>query len=219
MIVSDTGAGIDLRRRERLFEPFAAAQSSVAEGSSGLGLSICQRLVQLMNGSLEIDSAPGRGTRVELTVPLHAPAAALGTAPNGDAAVLVCDDDDTSRILLSALLQSAGYRVDETAEAADALRRWREGRVRALITDLHMPNFGGVELIAALRAEEAGRSSRTPVIVCSGSSFTGTEAPFDAALIDGRLVKPVEVSLLVRTLQQLGVHGAPTAQAPVPPAG
>ena len=218
MIVSDTGAGIDLRRRGRLFEPFAAAQSSVAEGSSGLGLSICQRLVQLMNGSLEIDSAPGRGTRVELTVPLHAPAAALGTAPNGDAAVLVCDDDDSSRILLSALLQSAGYRVDETADAADALQRWREGRVRALITDLHMPNFGGVELIAALRAEEAGRSSRTSVIVCSGSAFTGTEAPFDAALIDGRLVKPVEVSLLIRTLQQLGVHGAPTAQAPVPAA-
>jgi len=84
--------------------------------------------------------------------------------------------------------------------------------MRALITDLHIPNLGSIELIAAVRAEEASRRARTPVIVCSGSAFSGADAPFDAALIDARLVKPIEVALLVGTLQQLGVHAkAPAA--------
>jgi CheY-like chemotaxis protein len=155
-----------------------------------------------MGGTIELDSERGRGTRVQVRLPLPP----LAEPPAATGTVLICDDDDTSRVLLSGLLRHAGYRVDEVDTARDALARWRAGGIGALITDLHMPGLGGAELIRRLRAEEAGRATRTPAIVCSGSAVAD-EIP-DGLDIDARLVKPVDAALVVLTLQRLGLRAA-----------
>lgn len=204
--VRDTGVGISADERERLFRPFATAGDAapVPEGRTGLGLTICARLVELMGGRIALDSAPGRGTTARVELPLHSmPDAAPGSWPE-HGRVLVCDDDATSRLLMTQMLRRIGFDVVDTGEAAHALELWRRGGVRAVVSDLDMPGMSGMEMLAAIRREEAGRTPRTAVIVCSGSlvpTEAGADEPYDAYL-----VKPVQVETLAETLSALGLR-------------
>jgi signal transduction histidine kinase/CheY-like chemotaxis protein len=206
--VTDTGPGIDAARQERLFTPFASAQPSAPrEGSSGLGLSICRQLTQAMGGQLTLHSAPGQGTRVSVQLPLRS-AAALPEGAVRQGVVLVCDDDPISRLLLAELLGSHGFEVEEVERAEAALERCHRGGVAALITDLQMPGLDGAGLLRRLRAEsDAGRLSLPARVVCSGDGVDGETGTL-LDLADARLVKPVDLALLLQTLQALGVRPA-----------
>lgn len=209
--VADTGEGIAAHRLPNLFTPYAAAADDPvpAEGSTGLGLAICKRLVDLMGGEITVESAPGAGTRMHVSLPVPA----VSARPNGHAtdgavgAVLVCDDDPTSRTLMVHMLRRAGFDAAEATEGHEALERWRRGDVRAIVTDLDMPGLPGAELIRRVRAEEAGNGAHTAVVVCSGSMAPAESPARDgAALHDAYLVKPVEMAVLTRTLEGLGVR-------------
>jgi two-component system, NarL family, sensor histidine kinase EvgS len=125
--------------------------------------------------------------------------------------VVVCDDDDTSRVLMTQMLRLSGYEAHDTASASDALQRWRDGGVGALVSDLDLPGMSGIELIRALRAEEGAREAgaRTAVIVCSGSPVPAADGSAVQLLYDAYLVKPVQVRTLTDTLQRLGVRMQP----------
>jgi two-component system, NarL family, sensor histidine kinase EvgS len=204
-VVQDSGVGIDPAQQQRLFEPFAAADPSAGARSTGLGLSVCRRLVVLMGGHLDIRSEPGRGTRAVVVVPLMAAGVPDDARRTGGGSLLVCDDDATSRMLLSELLRAQGHQVLEAGSATQALQAWRQGDVRLIITDLNMPHESGNDLIAAVRAEErrAADGSRTPIVVCSGDP-----APTQsdrAQAWDAYLSKPVDLRTLEDTLAELGV--------------
>jgi len=201
LLVEDTGEGIAPERIEHLFTPYAAGDRAgpVRGGSTGLGLSVCRRLVDLMGGRLSLSSTPGKGTRVEVELPL--PPEREPAAPG---VVLVCDDDDTSRLLLAQMLASRGFAVHECGSGEAALQRWREGGVPSVITDLDMHGLSGLELIQQLRAEEP--EARTRVVVCSGSLVPESAMDGSAPLHDAYLAKPVEVELLVQTLAAVGVR-------------
>ena len=206
--VSDSGAGISADLLPKLFTPYVtqgADAPPVAEGSTGLGLAICRQLVQRMGGSIALHSEPGRGTVARVELPLREPI--TGT-------VLVCDDDPTSRLLMSEMLRQKGYPVEEAPDGQRALVRWRLGGIGALITDLDMPSLPGMELIAALRSEEGERSAGTAIIVCSGSPLPGGQAEPAAAVHDAYLMKPVHMQALSEALQRLGVLPQST-QAPM----
>ena len=206
--VKDSGPGIATALLPQLFEPFTTAGASTGRStpSTGLGLSVCRRLVTLMQGTIALDSAPGRGTSVVVTLPLLRPAA--GGAPR-DGIVMVCDDDPVSRLLMAEILASRGVTVLTVGSAAEALARWRQGGVRLLVTDLAMPGQGGEALVATLRAEEAGsgRPGRTAVVVCSGNPAPTQR---EAAPYDAFIAKPVDMKTLFDTLEALGVHPAPS---------
>jgi two-component system, NarL family, sensor histidine kinase EvgS len=200
--VRDTGVGIDAQRQGSLFEPFGGEPT--LPGSSGLGLSICRRIVQAMGGQIELCSQPGGGTRVSVTLP--------GAAPEGPLVpvralgkVLLCDDDPVSRLLLAHALRQAGHDVLEAEDGHRALALWRDGAVRIVITDLRMPGMGGVELMQTIRAEEQGRGERTGLIVCSGDPLPpGQESAGSAAhWCDAVLSKPVPLSALHAALSTL----------------
>jgi two-component system, NarL family, sensor histidine kinase EvgS len=198
--VRDSGPGIPEVLRQRLFQPFAAAAPQPGRQSTGLGLSVCHRLVSMMGGRLDIGSLPGKGTEATVLLPL--PEGAAAARRRG--ALLVCDDDAVSRMLLAGLLQGQGHRVLEATGAAQALELWRGGGVAALITDLNMPQGSGAELMATLRAEEAAAGAgRMPVVVCSGDP----PAPLDGAppAWDAFIQKPADLQTLVGTLAGLGV--------------
>lgn len=220
--VSDTGIGIGIAEdaQSQLFEPFVTLDNPLAgtrlEGSTGLGLSICRRVATLMHGSVALESTPGQGTRATFTLPLPLPlplslpplAGAVATTAamaTSTGRILVCDDDETSRLLLAHMLRRHGFDVVETADGDTALSLWRLGGVRALITDLDLPGLNGLNLIRTVRAEEAGHDTRTPVIVCSGSPVPAADALPAAALQDAYLVKPVEVATLTAALRDLHV--------------
>lgn len=205
-VVGDTGIGIEGSEQARVFQPFVTLDDPgaglPAEGSSGLGLATCRRIAELMGARIDLDSAPGRGTRVSFCVPLAAQGAA---APPDQGAIVVCDDDETSRLLTAHMLRREGFSIYETGDAAEALAIWRRGGVRALVSDLDLPGMGGLALIRQVRQESLAQGRRTSVIVCSGSPVPAEEDGGVGEACDAYLVKPFEVATLSETLKRLGV--------------
>ena len=207
-VVEDTGEGIPADRQQHLFEPFGSV--SAAPGSTGLGLSICLRLAQMMDGTIEVNSAPGRGTTVRVALPAGVRAVA-GTPLRHGGAVLLCDDDPVCRMLMAEALSTDGHRVVEVADGQAALERWRRGDVSLVITDLSMPRMSGAQLIDAIRADETGRAERTAIIVCSGDPAPTLDSAACAPRHDAFLSKPMDLRTLAEALASLGVRRAPTA--------
>lgn len=226
--VRDTGLGIPAERQHALFEPFGTLHGPAEappEGSTGLGLAICKRLVEAMGGRIALDSAPGQGTTVTLDLPLpaEAPAEAEATIAATDAApgpaaagvVLLVDDDAVSRLLMSELLRGEGLEVAEAADVAGALARWQQGGVAAVISDHHMPDGTGLALLqriaqqAAGPAQAGGAPARRPrLVLCSGSLPAMTTA--GSLGLDATLRKPVAADVMRALVRDLGlVAGAP----------
>jgi len=217
LAVQDTGPGIPEALRSRLFTPFATADGAPPqpEGSTGLGLAICRRLAELMEGGIEVESSP-QGTRAVLWLPLHEGAAVPPAPAAREGAVLVCDDDPTSRMLLLHLLQEEGFEVAEADSAAAALARWRQGGIAAVVTDLEMPGGGGggVALMGTLREQSAAAGARCPLLViCSGDAADPARPGEADRLADARFVKPVRLPELVRLLARHGLRPAPASAA------
>lgn len=204
--VQDSGVGIAPEQQARLFEPYVSLRSGSEEvPSSGLGLSICRRLVELMGGGIELHSTPGAGTRVTVRVPLRQPGAdAKRGALRRDGVLLLCDDDEVSRLLLSAALARMGHAVEQASQGSQALARWREGGVRLLITDLRMPGLSGQALAQAIRSAEAADASlgRTAIVFCSGD-VPPLADDAAGALADAFIGKPVDLATLEDTLHAL----------------
>ncbi len=216
-VVADTGPGMTAAVQEQLFQPFASAPAGALRDdlrSSGLGLAHCKRLLDLMQGTLRVDSSPGRGTTVTVDVPAAVSVASHRLRREGD--ILVCDDDPVSCILMSEMLRKAGFGVLSVNSPEEALQRWRDGGVRMLITDLNMPGMSGQDLMAQIRSDEVsapGRASeRTGLVVCSGDPAPVTAD--GAALHDAFIRKPVNMSTLVDTLRSLDIEAAQPLAAP-----
>ena len=219
--VSDTGAGIDAQRLARIFSPWTAADPGagpVPEGSSGLGLSISRRLALMMGGELRLLSQPGAGTQALLTIPLPAAAAAATSTRQADpsGAVLLCEDDPTSRLLMGQMLRGHGYPVIECADGEEALLLWRREPVQAIITDLQMDGMDGMTLVQRVR-DEVGPKGGIRLLVCSGNPVP-VQQPGDAPVpYDAWLTKPVQMSALLATLATLGVHAPASGSAAAQP--
>jgi two-component system sensor histidine kinase EvgS len=212
ILVQDTGVGIPLAQQAALFTPFGAGTGGGLAGgehSHGLGLAICKRLVQAMQGEISLTSQPGAGTEVLLRLPLVVPAADAGPvepvapapAPRGSQVLLV-DDDALSRLLLAELLRAAGYAVIEAADADQALAAWQAQPVGAVISDRHMPGTDGPALLRRIADEARARGLPPPCrILC-----TGHPGDPEALGVDAVLDKPVTLAALRRVLMASGVH-------------
>jgi PAS domain S-box-containing protein len=160
LTVSDTGHGMDEATRARAFEPFFTTKPAGA--GTGLGLSTTYGIVRQAGGSIALESAPGRGTRVEINLPVASgqPAAAArddrrpAALRTRDASILLVEDDASVRRLLAILLESAGYRVTAAADGAEALAITDASprRFDLLLSDYVMPGVSGLELANGLRA-------------------------------------------------------------------
>src|SRR5690606_16508871 len=128
-VVADTGPGLNAEQRERLFRRFEQAdgpQTGARYGGSGLGLAICQELAAGMGGRISVDSAPGRGSRFEVELPLPptaaaSPVAAAAAAPAQPLSLLLVEDDPTVAEVIGGLLRRQGHGVTHAAHALAAL--------------------------------------------------------------------------------------------------
>jgi PAS domain S-box-containing protein len=206
LTVGDTGHGMDSATIARAVEPFFSTKG-VGQGT-GLGLSMAHGLASQLGGTLRIESAPGRGTRVSIWLPESFEQAPAGDA--GDAArtgrlaagaALLVDDEEYIRLTTADMLTELGFEVHEAASAEAALDALDSGlRPDLLITDHLMPGMTGVELARIVRA----RQPQTKILIVSG--FADVDG-IDASL--ARLTKPFVQRELAAAMADLGAAGTP----------
>ncbi len=224
--VRDTGPGIALEKQQLIFEPFVQADTSTTRkfGGAGLGLAICARLVELMNGRIWVESEPGKGSTFHFTARLRPACAPLPPLePAREAAlaavvdqrfesrplrVLVVEDNEVNQRLTQRLLARRGHTgvIAENGRAAlDALSR---GAFDLVLMDIQMPGMSGLEATAAIRQREARNGQPPiPVIALTARAMRGDRERCLEAGLDAYLTKPVDAELLYNMLDQV-------AQAP-----
>ena len=208
--VRDTGIGISDEARTRLFAAFAQADGSTTRrfGGSGLGLAISRHLVELMGGSIGVESAPGEGSTFWFTLPLEPAASLPPVAHPGELAgrrVLVVDDNATNAEILSHHAVAGGMRCNSVSNGAQALDFLRDALAKGdpfemAIVDMKMPGMDGLELAAAVR-KDAQLSEMRLVLVTSLHSTDEMARARDVG-ISAYLSKPVRRQELYRALAQ-----------------
>jgi signal transduction histidine kinase/CheY-like chemotaxis protein/HPt (histidine-containing phosphotransfer) domain-containing protein len=228
--VCDTGIGIPLEQQRHLFEEFSQAEASTTRrfGGTGLGLVICKRLAVLMGGDVAMESVPGKGTTMRLTVPLplgdpaEIESGATGISarrptsrpkPSREEALqegsllLLAEDHPVNRTVLCHQLELIGFETDVAEDGRKAFERYRTGRYALVLTDLNMPGMDGYELAVAIRRHERETgASRTPIIALTANVMQGEPERCRAAGMDDFAAKPTTIPFLAGKLQRWLPH-------------
>ena len=151
VIISDTGIGIPPEHQQRVFEEFhqVPGRMQARTSGTGLGLPYARRLAEILGGSLELDSAPGKGTVVTLRLPMDAQPTVERPARFGT--VLVVEDDPAFRAVLYRALALNASRVTEVGDGVAALRALQSERPDLVVLDLHIPPPAGAAVLTAMR--------------------------------------------------------------------
>lgn len=191
--VEDSGAGIAPEHLERVFEPFFTTKD--LDVGTGLGLSLCQRIVHDMGGEIVVESELGRGTLFRVILPrapsdVAVPAVAKATKPPRSGRILIVDDEP---MILGAIVRSLGnaHEVTTLESAREALARIEAGeRYDVIVCDLMMPQMTGMDLHAALQARTPEMAER--MVFMTGGVFTSRARTFLDTIPNQRLEKPFD---------------------------
>ena len=214
--VTDSGIGVTPEQQARLFQPFVQADSETTRkyGGSGLGLTICRRLAEMMGGNISMHSVYGEGTTVEVMLRLpvtdaevlparqaarperlsaiesaaHAPAPAAH-APR----VLIVEDHPVNLKLLKRQISLLGYLSDIASDGIEALEKWRNESYALVLTDCQMPRMDGYQLAREIRALEKSLGGRNPVpiVACTANALASDAQQCLDAGMDDYLPKPI----------------------------
>jgi PAS domain S-box-containing protein len=220
--IKDTGIGMTTEQMERLFQPFSQADSSTTRqyGGTGLGLTICKSLVEMMGGRIWMESQSGAGSTFYFEAPfgLQHDMAAVRAAALTDKVrglrVMVVDDSATSREILTSILVSFGYTVVEVSSGADALdvlaHLPADERVDLVLMDWKMPGMDGIRCSRKIRQLDLHTPPRIILVTAYGREDVMREAV--EATLDGIVLKPVSQSILFDAV--LGAFGEAVEEQP-----
>jgi len=217
--VKDTGPGMTVAQVERVFDEFEQADGTVARrhGGSGLGLAIVNRLVRMMQGDISIDSTPGKGTEVRVTLPLSeiddtaeaaptdvSPETGPQTSPLTGLRALVAEDNATNRLILRAMLDRLGLQVTLVGDGTEAVNAFTPGAFDLLLLDITMPKMGGMEALEVLRkaSEEAGLPP-PPAVAITANAMAHQIDEYLATGFDAHVPKPVSMTTIETTLERI----------------
>jgi PAS domain S-box-containing protein len=216
--VADTGVGIPKERQACVFEEFVQADASISRrfGGSGLGLSISRRLASLMGGDLALESVEGVGTRVTLTLPLHevkhplrrstdsteqTEQSVINPVPHQqDARILLVEDLDINRELITGMLGRMGYQVETASDGAEAIRLAQRlisdpELYNLIFMDVQMPLVDGLTATRAIR-RLGGPAAKIPIIALTANAYASEIEECRDAGMNDHLSKPVSMAEL-----------------------
>jgi signal transduction histidine kinase/DNA-binding response OmpR family regulator/HPt (histidine-containing phosphotransfer) domain-containing protein len=219
--VIDTGIGIATEDRQKLFRAFVQIDGSLTRerGGTGLGLVISQRLVELMGGTLNVDSEPGRGSTFwcELPFEISRGESAAPKPRANDAHVLIVDDNHTNRAILEELLGSWGVRHESAEGAPEALRLLSAAHDRGdpfaiALVDMQMPGMSGLELVRRVHQDPRFGGLRILMLTSLGEEAARTDGL--PQWVERVLVKPVRQAELAAALPGVGSVPAQRTDGP-----
>jgi signal transduction histidine kinase/ActR/RegA family two-component response regulator len=232
--VEDTGLGISDADQQLLFQPFTQLAEGTMRGGTGLGLSIVRQFVQLMNGRIEVDSSPGKGTLFRVELPLEIADEAdtvrlrsmisgevTGLAPGQPAyRILIAEDQRDNQILLSRLMNRLGLEVKVAENGADCVQIFQGWQPDLIWMDWRMPVMDGVDATRRIRQLPGGDKVR--IVAVTASAFTEQEQNLRDAGIDDYVRKPYRFNEIYDRLERhlglrfaYGTDEAPAAARPI----
>ena len=241
--VRDTGIGFTQQETAQIFAPFERlSKSAAAVDGTGIGLSISKRLVELMNGSIDVHSVEGVGSEFSISLraaevsasesdkildaacckPIHhlneATEADIELQPNPDLSraqsdiqpvlatnlhILVAEDNAINQLLFQTQLESLGYRCTLVGDGLEALSALENTQYDLLLTDISMPNPGGLELTKKIRSGESALKEKgvhMPIVACSANAMNDDQVSGIDAGVDAYLTKPFQKAQLADVL-------------------
>lgn len=226
--VRDTGIGMTSEQIAAIFSPFIQADASISRrfGGTGLGTTIARQLAELMNGRIEVESAPGRGSIFHVYLPLpigqqrnETSDSTLPALPTLN--VLLADDVPQNRELLSLLLHNHGHQVTPASNGDEAVKKFMAAHYDMVLMDMHMPGTDGLQATQLIRQYERTNGRRhTPIIALTASVMEADKHAARQAGMDGFATKPLEIPQLFEEIARLlELHGLASDASPSTPVG
>ena len=216
-VVRDTGLGMSQEFLTHAFDTFSREQTSTASGitGAGLGLAIVKNLVDLMRGTIQIESALGQGTAVTVRIPhrlgaqTEAKAADAPEEPDhsilAGKRILVTDDIDINAMIVSKLLITKGCAVERAkdgVECVDMVRKADAGYYDMILMDIQMPNMDGYGATRAVRALEDREKAGMLILALTANAFQDDIDKAFASGMNGHIAKPLDAKVLFRKMSE-----------------
>lgn len=216
--VSDNGPGIDAKTRKYITRPFYQLESSInrSHGGLGLGLAIVNKIIESLNGTLNLESTPGQGSSFQIELPVYkAPINTNSTVeetgfdlPNKRecalvSSVLIIDDNDQVRFIVGAILKHLGFRnIQSVSSGKAAVKALSQSTFQLVLLDIQMPEMSGWEVASYYSAQHPEKRKKSLVLALTALSNSEFEAREEAKEFDDMLSKPISTKKLKKILAE-----------------
>ncbi|MDX2113102.1 MAG: ATP-binding protein [Alphaproteobacteria bacterium] len=218
--VRDTGVGIAADKLDLIFDKFTQADTSITRkyGGTGLGLAISKQLVQMMNGTIGVESTPGKGSTFWFTIPCEPAEASdeittleqlrtlapadMPKIPVAEAQVLLVEDYPVNQLFAEKLLRKFGFvHIDKVEDGFEAVIRCSEKNYDIIFMDCQMPKMDGYLATQEIRIQETTSTRHTIIVAMTANALVGDREKCLAAGMDDYLSKPLRAEHIRKTLQ------------------
>ena len=213
LIVEDTGTGMTDEEQQRVFGAFERLSNAAAKDGFGLGLSIVQRIVAMLGGTIRLESEKGKGSRFTVEIPMpivdeQTVQSRQGYVRHNEAyhEVIAVDNDEVLLLMLKEMYAQEGIHCDTCTGAAELMEMIRRKEYSLLLTDLNMSEINGFELLELLRTSNVGNSKTIPVVVTTASGSCSKEELMERGF-SGCLLKPFSISELMEVSDKCAMKG------------
>ena len=224
--VRDTGIGMSDEFMKRIFHPFEREESATISGQTGtgLGLSITKKLIDLMGGSISVESRKGQGSVFTIGLPLRLagdkqPVQKEASVPKAEDSsrkhrILLVEDIEINRALAENILNEAGFMVESVADGSDAVEAVRDhekGYYDLILMDIQMPVMNGYEATRRIRGMDRADAKTIPIIALSANAREEDKKESMESGMDSHIAKPFDISHLVNTINEHIAKGSSEA--------
>ena len=215
IIVEDTGTGMTDEEQKRVFGAFERLSNAVTKDGFGLGLSIVQRIVAMLDGTIRLESEKGRGSRFIVEIPAQPaeerqPQRIVRNYTRNNEKyydVVAIDNDEVLLLMLKEMFNQEEIHCDTCTDVAKLMELIRKKEYALLLTDLNMPEIDGFELLELLRSSNVGNSKAIPVVVTTASGSCSKEELMERGFA-GCLLKPFSISELMEVSDNCAMKGS-----------
>ena len=217
--VSDTGIGMSADYQTRIFEAFTREQNTTKSkiAGSGLGMSIVKKYVELLGGTITVESELGKGSTFTVTlkhriadanyyVKKHVESSGTGSEVFEGRNILLAEDNDLNAEIAEAILERAGLkmeRVEDGIQCVNRITKMPAGTYDIILMDIQMPKMDGYKATQAIRNLPDKDKARIPIIAMTANAFEEDKREAIAAGMDGHIAKPIQVDKLLSMLAEM----------------